>query len=100
LKNGERILDTGAFTSLLEAACGTTIEVFGKPSAEYFRSGLSLLNALPSEVTIIGDDWKTDVKGAIAVGCKSALIKSGKYAEGDEANVPEALCLERLMEII
>lgn len=98
LKNGERVLDTGAFTSLLEAACEKTIEVFGKPSAEYFRSGLSILNASPSEVTIIGDDWKTDIKGAMALGCKSALLKSGKYAEGDETNVPEALCLECLME--
>ncbi len=99
LKNGERVLDTGAFTSLLEAAGEITIEVFGKPSDAYFKSGLSLLNASPNEVIVIGDDWKTDIKGAMAVGCKSALLKSGKYADGDELHVPEALCLGRLMDV-
>ena len=100
LKNGERVLDTGAFTSLLEAAGEITIEVFGKPSVEYFKSGLSLLNASPNEVMVIGDDWKTDIKGAMAVGCKSALLKSGKYIEGDELYVPEAQCLDCLMDIL
>ncbi len=99
LKNGERVLDTGAFTSLLEAAGEITIEVFGKPSAAYFKSGLSLLNASPNEVMVIGDDWKTDIKGAMSVGCKSALLKSGKYAYGDELHVPEARCLDCLMAI-
>jgi len=42
----------------------------------------------------------TDVKGAISVGCSSALIKSGKYTEGDESLVPETLCLDCLMDII
>lgn len=99
LNNGERVLDTGAFTSLLEAAGEITIEVFGKPSDAYFKSGLSLLNASPNEVIVIGDDWKTDIKGAMSVGCKSALLKSGKYADGDELHVPEALCLGRLMDV-
>jgi ribonucleotide monophosphatase NagD (HAD superfamily) len=83
----------------LEAAGEITIAVFGKPSSEYFKSGISLLNASPNEVVIIGDDWKTDIKGAISIGCSSALIKSGKYADGDELHVPETLCLDRLMDI-
>jgi 4-nitrophenyl phosphatase len=99
LKNGEKVLDTGAFVSLLEAAGEITIPVFGKPSYEYFMSGLRLLNASSREVIVIGDDWKTDIKGAMGVGCKPALIKSGKYVVGDELNVPEALCLESLMDV-
>jgi ribonucleotide monophosphatase NagD (HAD superfamily) len=50
-------------------------------------------------VIVIGDDWKTDIKGALEVGCKPALIKSGKYVEGDELNVPQAICLESFMDV-
>ncbi|MDW7663075.1 MAG: HAD hydrolase-like protein [Bacillota bacterium] len=99
LKNGQKVLDTGAFACLLETAGEITIPVFGKPSYEYFMSGLRLLNASSREVIVIGDDWKTDIKGAMEVGCKPALIKSGKYVEGDECYVPQAMCLESLMDV-
>lgn len=99
LKNGQKVLDTGAFACLLETAGEITIPVFGKPSYEYFMSGLRLLNASSREVIVIGDDWKTDIKGALEVGCKPALIKSGKYVEGDELNVPQAICLESFMDV-
>lgn len=100
LKNDKKVLDTGAFVRLLEAASNITIEVFGKPSPEYFKAGLRLLNASPDEVLVIGDDWQTDAKGASAIGCKTVLLQSGKYKTGDEALVPEALCVENLMAIL
>lgn len=84
LKNGCKALDTGAFVTMLEAVSDKRIEILGKPSAGYFNLGIQKLGALPAEVTVIGDDWKTDMLGAEQVGCKAILVKTGKYNEGDE----------------
>ncbi|MBI9011022.1 MAG: HAD hydrolase-like protein [Clostridiales bacterium] len=100
LKSGKKTLDTGAFVTLLESVSDVTIEVIGKPSKEYFMAGVRKLNAQPEEVTVIGDDWRTDVLGASKAGCESILIQSGKYQAGDEVHCKDSKCVKQLMHVL
>lgn len=99
IKNNKQILDTGSFVSLLECAGDIKIEILGKPSKAYFESGILRLNCQPSEVTVIGDDWSTDILGANSIGFHSVLLKSGKYKNGDEFNCLPDKCITYLMQI-
>lgn len=100
LKDGNKVLDTGSFVKLLENVTEREIKVIGKPSKDYFLAGMRRLNTLPEEVTIVGDDWRTDIVGALNIGCKSVLLKSGKYHQGDENNCDGIKCVSTLMEVL
>ncbi|QEN04757.1 hypothetical protein EW093_08580 [Thiospirochaeta perfilievii] len=84
LKNGRKIIDTGAFVSLLESITDQKIEILGKPSSQYFQNAQRIFNENLKSITVIGDDWKTDIMGAKNVGYNSILMRSGKYKLGDE----------------
>ena len=100
LKEGRRQVDTGAFVTLLESVTGRMVEVLGKPSLPYFTGAADLLVSGDTGVTVIGDDWQTDITGAKEAGFSAVLVKSGKYRPGDEnRGVPDRV-VEDLMELI
>lgn len=99
LKNKRQILDTGAFVKLFESVADISIEILGKPSELYFNSAIKLLNTVPDKVTVIGDDWSTDISGANKAGCNSILIRSGKYKHGDELKCKLNKCIDNFVEI-
>src|SRR5205823_5994942 len=72
-------LDAGAYLLGLEAATGTQAAVAGKPSAEFFRSGLDILGLEPGEVAMVGDDLDSDVLAAQALGMAGVLVRTGKF---------------------
>ncbi len=78
-------LDTGAFVALLEHASGQTARSFGKPSPDFFAMALDDLGRSPGETLVAGDDVTTDVVGALAVGARAVLVRTGKFAAGPEA---------------
>jgi len=98
LSEGRKKLDTGAFVRLFESASDSEIEVFGKPSPLYYREALAILDCRAEEVLVIGDDWRTDVRGAMHTGCRALLMRSGKYKAGDENNVPGVPVIGSLMD--
>lgn len=100
VEDNKQVLDTGAFVKLFEAAAHISIEVLGKPSIEYFMSGVNLLDAQPHEVTVIGDDWRTDILGANSIHCNAILIRSGKYRTGDELKCKILKCVDSFSEIL
>lgn len=100
LRGNELILDTGAFVKLFEAAGNTNIELMGKPSRNYFLMGALRLQAEPKDITVIGDDYSTDIIGARSIGCNTVLIKSGKYQAGDEKKCIPCQCVNNLMDIL
>ncbi|CAN7502296.1 TIGR01458 family HAD-type hydrolase [Pseudoduganella sp. LjRoot289] len=75
-------LDCGAFVLGLEAAAGTRATVTGKPSKVFFESALAGLDCAREQVLVVGDDISTDVAGASAVGIRTVLVGTGKYADG------------------
>lgn len=46
-----------------------------KPDKTAIKQGLTVINRLPAETLFIGDQIYTDIKGAEAVGIRSALVE-------------------------
>ncbi|MEO8096131.1 MAG: TIGR01458 family HAD-type hydrolase [Acidobacteriota bacterium] len=76
-------LDTAPYVAALECATGRKAVVLGKPAEAFFHAAALKLRLAASEVLMIGDDVHVDVGGAQAAGLKGALVKTGKYREGD-----------------
>lgn len=96
LSEGKKKLDTGAFVALLESTGQCSVEVFGKPSPLYFSQGIKLLGGNKADVTVLGDDIRTDIKGAIESGLNAVLVQTGKYTRGDELKFPDIISVEHL----
>lgn len=88
-------LGTGCFIAGLEYSADVTAEVIGKPEKAFFNAALSHLNSMitsteiqapieKEEVLMVGDDIRDDVLGAQDAGFQGCLVKTGKYAAGDE----------------
>jgi HAD superfamily hydrolase (TIGR01458 family) len=73
-------LDTGAFVSALEYASGKQAFVLGKPSTELLRMAIASAHVDPWETIMVGDDVVSDVTGAFTVGCRSVLVRTGKFS--------------------
>merc|ERR1711915_968670 len=77
--------------SALEFAADVEAHVIGKPSKDFFHLALKELgpNLKPEEALMVGDDVRDDVLGAQQAGLQGALVKTGKYQEGDEPQYGE-----------
>ncbi|MEQ9406137.1 MAG: TIGR01458 family HAD-type hydrolase [Fuerstiella sp.] len=86
-KDGEGMsLDAGSFVEMLEYASGRQAVTTGKPSAEFFQSGLDLIGLPADQVAMIGDDLESDVGGAQQVGLRGLLVLSGKTTAAPQAD--------------
>ncbi len=72
-------LDAGAYVLGFEAASGVKAEVAGKPSADFFRSGLEMLGMPAERVAMVGDDVENDVLAAQALRMMGVLVRTGKF---------------------
>ena len=87
---------------VLEEATGTTLVVVGKPSAEFFMSGLEALGLPTERAAMVGDELENDVLGAQRAGLHGVLVRMGKYrADAVEAasGVPDRV-VDSLAEIL
>ncbi|GAB7080281.1 HAD hydrolase-like protein [Megalodesulfovibrio paquesii] len=80
-------LDCGAYVAALEAATGVQAQVAGKPSPLFFGQAVASLGCRAEEVLVIGDDLLTDVAGAVAIGARCAMVGTGKWKPGQEAQL-------------
>ncbi|MES2743618.1 MAG: TIGR01458 family HAD-type hydrolase [Pseudomonadota bacterium] len=94
-------LDCGAFVLGLEAAANKTALVTGKPSATFFNTALAGLRCEREQVLIVGDDIHTDIAGGAAVGVRTVLVGTGKYADGQttSAEVEPAFFLRSVQQL-
>lgn len=67
----------GSILALIEAASGQPPIVIGKPARGMFEAALRELGAGAQETLMIGDRIGTDIKGAQALGIKTALVLTG-----------------------
>ncbi|KAJ3283643.1 Haloacid dehalogenase-like hydrolase domain-containing protein 2 [Rhizoclosmatium sp. JEL0117] len=74
----------GPFVAALEYATGIEAQVVGKPEPAFFKLALDDMGLQPDECVHIGDDVRDDVGGAMAVGMRGILVRTGKYRPGDE----------------
>lgn len=92
-------LDAGAFVAALEFAAQVEAVVLGKPAPDFFAAALASMGRKADETVMIGDDWESDVNGAMAAGLGGLLVKTGKYKCSDEAKLlPSALVAEDIAE--
>lgn len=80
-------LDAGPFVAALEYASGRTATLLGKPSGDFFAAAVAGLGCRPEETVMVGDDVEADVGGAMRIGLKGLLVRTGKYAVGDETRI-------------
>lgn len=83
-KNGQLVLDIGAYIKALEFASNKKALNMGKPSHIFFDLALESMNLKRDDVLMIGDDIEFDVLGAKKLGIFSILVKTGKYRNGME----------------
>jgi HAD superfamily hydrolase (TIGR01458 family) len=74
-------LDVGPFVAALEYATGREAYVVGKPARGFFEQVLAGVEVNPSEAVMVGDDIESDIGGALAVGLRAILVRTGKYRE-------------------
>ncbi|HUV18803.1 MAG TPA: TIGR01458 family HAD-type hydrolase [Ilumatobacteraceae bacterium] len=72
-------LDTGAYVRALEEATGVEPVVLGKPSPDFFATGVTELGLDTKRVAMVGDDLHNDVLGAQHAGLRGVLVRTGKF---------------------
>jgi 4-nitrophenyl phosphatase len=68
---------TGAILAAIQAASDQEPVICGKPSPEMYWVALNRMNLTPTETLVVGDRAETDIIGAQAIGCRTALVLSG-----------------------
>ncbi|OZI52688.1 HAD-IIA family hydrolase [Bordetella genomosp. 4] len=95
--NGSVIPETGALLqALLACVPGTRADILGKPAPMLFQEGLRRLNLQPADVTVIGDNVRTDALGAARLGIGYLLVGNAPHADApDVARLLGATCPRR-----
>ena len=101
-RNGEPVIDTGSFVQMIANATNVTPKIFGKPSKEYFLHALNKINLGIDELIVIGDDPETDIQGAINVGFKGILVKTGKgqYFESTKSDIKPFMIIDSFSSLL
>jgi HAD superfamily hydrolase (TIGR01458 family) len=76
-------LDAGAYVAALEYATGRTATLIGKPSTKFFELAVRDLGLPAARILVVGDDINADVGGGHAAGCRTALVRTGKFRPSD-----------------
>jgi len=63
----------------LEYAAGVEAEVIGKPSRAFYEMSLVDLGCEAKDVLVVGDDVENDCVGGAMAGCRTALVRTGKF---------------------
>jgi HAD superfamily hydrolase (TIGR01458 family) len=77
--SSKEMIDAGAFVAALEYAARVEAELVGKPALSFFRLALEDLRLPAGKVLVVGDDLENDVGGGAAAGCRTALVRTGKF---------------------
>lgn len=93
----------GALVAPFVVATGKTPVFIGKPHARLYEMALARLGLHAGDCVMVGDRPDTDIAGAQALGMRTALVRSGRFAAGDtlpEGVLPDWDCadLDALMQ--
>lgn len=83
----------GALVAPFAIAAATQPVFIGKPYALLYQIAMNRLGITPERCLMIGDRPDTDIAGAAALGMKTALVRTGRFAPGlripDDLPVPD-----------
>jgi HAD superfamily hydrolase (TIGR01450 family) len=90
-RNGEHLVlpGGGALVAPFEAATAHEAIIIGKPQPLLYQMAMKRLGVGADECIMIGDRPDTDIAGAAAIGMKTALVRTGRFAPG--ASWPEGM---------
>lgn len=71
----------GAIQALLQTATDVAPLIMGKPNPAMYELAMERLGTSPAETLVVGDRAETDIQGAQAIGCRTALVLSGVTSE-------------------
>lgn len=71
-----------------------------KPNVEIFRLAEQKANTTSDKCMMIGDNWVSDIEGAIGAGWRAVYLSPNNVPEGDRQNVEVITELRQLKEII
>jgi 4-nitrophenyl phosphatase len=77
MPGGRLVPGAGAVLAALEAATDVAPVIIGKPAPEMYQVAMERLGTLAGETLVVGDRLETDIAGAQALGCQTALVLSG-----------------------
>jgi HAD superfamily hydrolase (TIGR01458 family) len=86
-KGGELVTDLGPVAAFLAYASGRAPQNLGKPSRLLFEGLAGEARCDLHDVVMVGDDAEFDASGAVAIGMRGVLVRTGKYRAGDEEAV-------------
>jgi len=93
-------LDVGPYVKALEYASGREAVVLGKPAAPFFRAALEALGLPAESVIMLGDDIRSDVAAAQAVGIRGVMVRTGKFRSADlEGDIRPDAVLDSVAEL-
>jgi HAD superfamily hydrolase (TIGR01450 family) len=72
----------GALVAPFAAACGVAPVVIGKPEPALYEMACERLGLAPSDCVMVGDRPDTDIAGAVRVGMRAALVRTGRFPPG------------------
>jgi 4-nitrophenyl phosphatase len=100
---GELGFTAGTMALMLEAAlerrfpgANLRFDHLGKPEPHLFRAGAARLDLAIDDVVMIGDQLETDIAGANAAGCASALLHGDISRWHPSRKVAPSWLLDRL----
>ena len=67
----------GAILAAIESATDVKPIIIGKPASQMYLVALDRLGVTPEHTLVVGDRLETDIAGAQAIGCQTALVLSG-----------------------
>ena len=82
-------LDSGAFVAGLEFATGTRARIVGKPAPAFFGLAIADLrreagrSLARSDIAMVGDDVRSDIRAAQRAGLRGIFVRSGKHGDAD-----------------
>jgi len=82
---------SGSIVAALEAATGVTATTIGKPEPYMYSQIMEATGATPATTVVVGDNLRTDIAAAAALGLYSVLVLSGVDVapRKDDASVPQ-----------
>jgi len=73
---------------------------FNKPHIEIFRLGERLAKTVSEKCTMVGDNWVSDIEGAVGAGWKSVFIEGNETAKYEHQNISVIRELNELRSVI
>jgi len=95
------VTDLGPVAAFLSYASGREPQNLGKPSRLLFEALARETGCSLGEIAMVGDDAEFDASGAVAIGMRGLLVRTGKYRAGDEDGVspPPTAVLDSIADL-